>query len=1144
MSLDAVVARSRIAGGFSQHRRFTIAKNRAIEKMRRFALPDPHDYVLEFVQAALANGARHISMSLEREQCMISYIGGGLREHELANLFDFLFASKDRTDIEHVRALALGINAALNFAPKQVVIESGDGTPSGTSRMVLDPVNNRVDVGKADKPLAGSFIALRGIDRKALRHPVAWSGRAPEAGRLEERCLCAPIPIVVDGVPLFGYSSQRTPALFGYQRVLSFDEGEMYGTIGINPSFPEHAFTLLTRGVSIQTRAHDLVLGQRIGGVVCFDRLRKTVDHSAIVDDERLGELWLRLRHHAETLIHGKPRASSQVHLLDGRELPGRELCELLRTAERAVLVDPDAARDPAAQHRAAAIGASLGAPVLVVGAAHRDWLHALSGRRIQLVRARLDTDADVRFFAQPPAETPKTGLATSPIELPPVEIAALVADIAFDDDERTYVREILGDASASLSVHLLEDAPDPTGVELQIWIADRIAWRGRFPSERPAHVIVMKLPGADRHALTDDDDAPALRSRLAGAASARTAKALALACSRALADRRTVVPRSEKASIALAAAIRSIVAWMRPHGGAFALELLQLDAEMPELRTLPLLADHTGAPIDLETLQTRAASGCGMVLGAAAVPAGFDPRAVVRTSPRIDRILDAWLGPNGYARVDGPSWSTRIDALECRVPWLRTTVRYDAPWLPADGETQLVGVAERRRVATSLIEDLVAAIASGDASAAVTLQWCAAQSLADREVVDLFADLPAFVAENGERARLRDVWIAATDRALRVAFARQVPAPALLVPTSQPTAIGALACSPIVARALARSLRVQPSVEIEVDVRDDPSAQSLLAWVDVDDDVVFGRVCLRGGPTVGIAVIDTEGRPSVDARALAWEVGAQGVLRLRKADVDAGLVLARIRDAIGTMFERLRERVANNELDGEQRELALGRLLGRATRSVRMQWQIDGTLVPFVDDAAAAAMLHLPVLESRALGPVGLWWAIVRFGQLVACGETTPVERLFAELASPPTDVLASWLRKWSVPARPQPAVIADDRAPLADASERLRRALEHWLARLRADTMLTEPARVELELRGQMGALLEGVTTRVVVNVEHPTIAPALARPDDGEALAWALLAIYAEINAVLDPVLNVHELAFQQRVVDALLAGELHG
>jgi hypothetical protein len=38
--------------------------------------------------------------------------------------------------------------------------------------------------------------------------------------------------------------------------------------------------------------------------------------------------------------------------------------------------------------------------------------------------------------------------------------------------------------------------------------------------------------------------------------------------------------------------------------------------------------------------------------------------------------------------------------------------------------------------------------------------------------------------------------------------------------------------------------------------------------------------------------------------------------------------------------------------------------------------------------------------------------------------------------------------------------------------------------------------------------------------------------------------LLAIYAEINAVLDPVLNVHELAFQQRVVDALLAGELHG
>lgn len=1137
MSLEAVVARSRIAGGFSQHRRFTIARSRAIEKMRRFALPNPHDYALEFVQAAIANGAHHVSMSLEREQCMVSYIGGGLREHELANLFDFLFASKDRTDIEHVRALALGINAALNFAPKEVVIESGDGTIAGTARMVLDPVHDRVDVGRADRPLAGTFVALRGIDRRALAHPEPWRGRAPEAGRLEERCLCAPIPIVVDGVPLFGYTTQRAPGLFGYERVLSFDEGDLYGTIGLDPAFPEAAFTLLTRGVSIQTRARDLIPGKRIGGVVCFDRLRKTVDHAAIVDDERLAELWLRLRHHAEALVDGKRLASSHVHQLHGRELHGRELCELLRAAERAVLVEPNAAADPRQRQRAAAIGASLEAPVLVVGNGHHDWLHALSGRRLQIVRPDLESDADMRFFAQPAAPAPSDSLATSPIDLPPVEIESLVADIAFDDDERTYVRGALGQAAAALTLYLPETSPRPTGLELQLWIADRLAWRGDFASDRPAHIVVLRLPGADRRSLVDDDDAPVLRARLAGAVAARCTGSLTRACSRALADRRAVTPGSPRAALVLAAAIRSIVVWLRPIDGRLSLELVQLDEDMPELRTLPVLRDHTCEPIDLATLQTRVAAGCGIVLAAAkgALPPSFDPRTVIEVDARTDEVLSTWLGPFAYARVDA--------TLQYRAPWVGEP-RSDAPWLPVDGDKGPLDADARRRLAASVIDRLYDAIVHGVPTALTTLQWCAARSLHDPAVTDLFIDLPVFLDDLGAAVRLRDACDAAARGSLRVGLAKQPPPAIHAVRSTEPVAVDEIACSPVVARALATVLRVVPSVDVEVDMRDDPDPQSLLAWVDVDDELMFGRVALRHGPGAHVAVVDTNGHAHGIARALAWEHAAQGVVRLRHADFEASVVLARLREWLHRLFDRLRERVANGELTGEDREHALGRLLGRATRSVRMQWQIDGTLVPFVDDAAAAAVLHLPVLESRAVGPVGLWWAIVRFGQLVACGEAAPAERLFTELASPPPTVLAAWLRQWAIPLRPRPAPIADVRMPLADGPERLRCALEHWLARLRPDTMLAAPARVELELRGSGGPLLEGVTTRVVVNVEHPAIAPALERPDDGEALAWALLAIYAEINAVLDPVLNVHELAFQQRIVDALLDGQLHG
>ena len=109
--ISQVVARSRIAGGFSERRTFTLARKRAIQKMRQFALADPYYFVLELIQAAVANGATYINVATDDSSFTLSYTRGFFREEELGQLFDFLFAGKDRTDIGHVRELALGINA-------------------------------------------------------------------------------------------------------------------------------------------------------------------------------------------------------------------------------------------------------------------------------------------------------------------------------------------------------------------------------------------------------------------------------------------------------------------------------------------------------------------------------------------------------------------------------------------------------------------------------------------------------------------------------------------------------------------------------------------------------------------------------------------------------------------------------------------------------------------------------------------------------------------------------------------------------------------------------------------------------------------------------------------------------------------------
>ena len=56
------------------------------------------------------------------------------------------------------------------------------------------------------------------------------------------------------------------------------------------------------------------------------------------------------------------------------------------------------------------------------------------------------------------------------------------------------------------------------------------------------------------------------------------------------------------------------------------------------------------------------------------------------------------------------------------------------------------------------------------------------------------------------------------------------------------------------------------------------------------------------------------------------------------------------------------------------------------------------------------------------------------------------------------------------------------------------------------------------------------------------HWLVEACLDTMPDPEPLAWLLLAAYAYINEILEPVTNEHECAFQLRVIEALLGGEL--
>ncbi len=310
--LDSLLERSRSPGSFVERRRFTLSRDKAIEKIREFSLRSPSQYILELVQAAVFAGAQHIAIDTTPEHMLIAFIGGRpIHEPELDRLFDYLFA--DRTDpaTRHLVQLAVGVNAILQRSSKGLRLESGDGTLERSVRLDLDR-KGRGSIGKPARPLCGTYLVMD--------HPGAWRNRfagrtvTAEQGLIEERCLYTPVPILLNTEAPFGYRPSRAISLFGVPDEESFDDGVRRGVLAISArGAVRPGIRLVVGGVWIVTHPVPELGraptpgspdgGRLVMGVVCDDALRKTADQSDIVRDSRWHQLLHAVQPHATRLI-------------------------------------------------------------------------------------------------------------------------------------------------------------------------------------------------------------------------------------------------------------------------------------------------------------------------------------------------------------------------------------------------------------------------------------------------------------------------------------------------------------------------------------------------------------------------------------------------------------------------------------------------------------------------------------------------------------------------------------------------------------------------------------------------------------------------------------------------------------------------
>lgn len=1168
-SIDAVIAQARRPGVFAEKKRFSVAKTQAIQKLRKFALADPYAYILELVQSAVANGAIYIDIGLAEESVTLSYVGGGIPEHALSRLFDFLFAAKDRVDLGYVRELALGVNALMLFAPQRIVIESGDGTREGTTRVELLEGGDKFDVGRPDHALSGTFVRAEGMSRAKVLRELGRGGDSRmmfELPILETRCLAAPVPIIFNGQSLFGYSTRRIPGLLGYSRSIEVDEGDLYGALGIARG-DRAEVSLLTRGVLIETVPQELIQGERIGGIICFDALRKTADHARIVRDDRWEELWLRLRPHAQRLINRTATVDTEIRVHGGEALGIEGVRALLREQPRVVVMPPELTMSVPALGRAMQIARALEAKLVVASTEGARMMRILGGESARIFEPDLKDMEDVAFFTRKPAEPPARPWLIQPVSAPALPLTGLVDAIVGggEDEEARSVRELLREALGEIgevraTVYAPAAAEDALVVELRM--IGRALGRVALASSFAGLHVVAELPDLRPGKLREIG-----LETLAEAIVRHAAGALAEAGRRVLESMsdETCTPGTPAARQVLATAARAAVPRLR---GAGEVELALLEPGPPgvDLLGLPALATFDERSISLREMIAVASSACfgfvyGVCEGVRADLAGLDAGKIIKLDPASERQVIALVGEVAYVRVDARDVCAEHRGVMCRdfAVGLRAYPDFpllvegtDPSWWPAQEQGECVEALARQLL--EVVDGSSArlgGLAEADAAelkrhALRHLQWLVLR--APKWAPGLVGRVPVARTLGGRAVAAGRVLKLLDDRIMVHALCWHGPFPseeraAVLMETT-------LEVSPLVFRLLAPRGGVVSAFEFDVaadvarDMAKETGPEGYLARAEVKLAGVEGWVAAPSEPPAApaVLVLDADRRRVHASTELAQELGVVGVLRSTRptwSEVDTHEVTAAISAAAGEVMRALVGQVyAGNEK-------ALAAVLEHAGRHLRLSAEPSGRVRATVSGAAAEFILEQPLFPgSRGLPRSG--WRVVQAacealgrGEAVELGEMPPVF----------SDWCARWLaaRRVVRPAARQ-AVGARAKEPGAQSHEALRGGLEKWLHALRPDAEGIEwndrgtVAVVDAPEMGKEVAQVSGDARSWIATINGGHWLYRWACTGEPRALAWLLLAIHGKINEEFSAGVGAEQ-EFQRRVAEALLTGALH-
>lgn len=1125
-NIDEVISRSRQKGEFSERKSFSVARERAIEKMRQFALADPHYYVLELIQAAIANQATHVDLQIGAKDFVLSYIGGGFDELELSHIFDFLFAAKSEVSTGAMRQLALGINALMLFEPAQIILESGDGTMPGTTRVEIDQRQSTVNLGTPEAPLNGTFLRATGLKRAKISKKSGLRGAdygPPECSAIEARCLSAPVPILVNGRSLFGFSSVRTPKLIGFDRVVHFDEGDLYGTLGTARQRHNQHFKLLTWGAWIQSLEYPLSEGERFGGIVTFNKLNKTADHAAVVRDERLEELWARLRPYMRQALSSDGAARSfEVRTLAGESLTQPQLRELVETHPALITVGQDIRPGGDEEATAIDISEALDAPVLRVSDEDFEIFCGFADISTHVLRPDLAGYDDLRILNGEPAPPPARPWILSEVAGAEIEVEDLLKHIAQLDAENPLVEvdreklaEQLGSKKAVLksTIYTPQRLPiDPEAAGVGVWarvrILEYVVWEGFIMAPYPGHVLDIEVPGRTTSALLAQSPVDAARplaytlARLMVALSAERLEDTSLRAIEQL-DFAQIRPETSSAYIALAAIARRSILELSASKTQKNTPQLRFsvpdDAVTRALLDAPLFESVAGKTLSFRDLEALMKHTTGLVYGCVpqVEPAleGLDRERILKLDFQSEALLANIVGYGAYIRVD----SRDILASSGEGKWLLRDLAaglraYPDAALLVEGPGAALGEALSETTIAELVGELLqtrnlnpdtarsrAAAIEARRQASRHLQYFICRRRATRPDLPTYGieRLPLFVDERRRHVSLEQIMAGFKAGSILMLDGRAAENSGYAARSSDEDTPRALMLDPWSYHLLSQLGSLAPAVDVggeeeeEFKRSSEDIERSSLLKRQVNTELLSGQIGLPAEPqrSPAIRVVSASRTRAFMLRELALDFGVSGALTLKyspgDAEIDLSLVNDQLRQScVQLLYDALDQTM--RETDALAVEQFKRALLDFAARRVQLadtgRGPLELRIIGTRDERALVRqILSTPFFPASRGAPVSAERLIQQ-----ACLERYRGEKLLPSSRLELADALSEEDRVWLEQISELPAVLTRARAlkpklehvPAPESQEgSVAARLESLLATLRPDSHAKKP-------------------------------------------------------------------------------------